>query len=244
MSTRIGSMARTASAIAAIPPPKRKPEREDAVDAILRLARGRARPDPGHARAADQYRACARARSEARGADRPLRGDGRRALLRGQCDAGGRIQHLGRSGGGARRLPLEAQHRDGRLARLARRRPSCRTTRSRRSRRSARRRPNSPSNRTARAREAYRVQTGEIGLSLADPTAMAVALDRSIGLSWSRHRVAIEMRQRAHPRHDRRRPAERAARRQQRPGLEEPRPASTKAPTSSGPSTRAGSRLC
>jgi purine nucleosidase len=42
------------------------------------------------------------------------------------------------------------------------------------------------------ARDAYRVQTGEIGLSLADPTAMAVALDRSIGLSWSRHRVAIE----------------------------------------------------
>jgi purine nucleosidase len=42
------------------------------------------------------------------------------------------------------------------------------------------------------AREAYRVQTGEVGLSLADPTAMAVALDRSIGLSWSRHRVAIE----------------------------------------------------
>jgi purine nucleosidase len=46
------------------------------------------------------------------------------------------------------------------------------------------------SNRTAR--EAYRTQTGEVGLSLADPTAMAVALDRSIGLSWSRHRVAIE----------------------------------------------------
>ena len=44
----------------------------------------------------------------------------------------------------------------------------------------------------SRAREAYRVQTGEIGLSLADPTAMAVALDRSVGLSWSRHRVAIE----------------------------------------------------
>ena len=34
-----------------------------------------------------------------------------------------------------------------------------------------------------RAREAYLTQTGEIGLSLADPTAMAVALDRSIGLS-------------------------------------------------------------
>ena len=44
----------------------------------------------------------------------------------------------------------------------------------------------------SRAREAYHVQTGEIGLSLADPTAMAVALDRSVGLSWSRHRVAIE----------------------------------------------------
>ena len=42
------------------------------------------------------------------------------------------------------------------------------------------------------AREGYRVQTGEVGLSLADPTAMAVALDRSIGLAWSRHRVAIE----------------------------------------------------
>src|SRR6202042_1183926 len=43
-----------------------------------------------------------------------------------------------------------------------------------------------------RARDAYHTQTGEVGLSLADPTAMAVALDRSIGLSWSRHRVAIE----------------------------------------------------
>jgi len=44
----------------------------------------------------------------------------------------------------------------------------------------------------SRAREAYHVQTGEAGLSLADPTTMAVALDRSIGLAWSRHRVAIE----------------------------------------------------
>jgi len=44
----------------------------------------------------------------------------------------------------------------------------------------------------SRAREAYQVQTGEFGLSLADPTAMAVALDRSVGLEWSRHRVAIE----------------------------------------------------
>ena len=36
------------------------------------------------------------------------------------------------------------------------------------------------------------MQTGEVGLSLADPTAMAIALDRSVGLEWSRHRVAIE----------------------------------------------------
>jgi purine nucleosidase len=44
----------------------------------------------------------------------------------------------------------------------------------------------------SRALEAYHIQTGETGLSLADPTAMAIALDRSVGLSWSRHRVAIE----------------------------------------------------
>jgi purine nucleosidase len=44
----------------------------------------------------------------------------------------------------------------------------------------------------SRAREAYYVQTGEVGLSLADPTAMAVALDRSVGLAWSRCRVAVE----------------------------------------------------
>ena len=44
----------------------------------------------------------------------------------------------------------------------------------------------------ARAKAAYHVQTGESGLSLADPTAMAVALDRAIGLSWSRHVVEIE----------------------------------------------------
>jgi purine nucleosidase len=44
----------------------------------------------------------------------------------------------------------------------------------------------------SQAREAYRIQTGEVGLSLADPTAMAIALDRSVGLTWSRHRVAIE----------------------------------------------------
>lgn len=43
-----------------------------------------------------------------------------------------------------------------------------------------------------RAKEAYFEQTGERGLSLADPTAMAVALYRDIGVSWSKHYVEIE----------------------------------------------------
>src|SRR5580704_6791427 len=43
-----------------------------------------------------------------------------------------------------------------------------------------------------RAKEAYFTQTGERGLSLADPTAMALALDRTIGTEWSRHLVEIE----------------------------------------------------
>jgi len=43
-----------------------------------------------------------------------------------------------------------------------------------------------------RAREAYREQTGEDGISLPDPVAMALAIDRSIGTKWSRHRVKIE----------------------------------------------------
>jgi purine nucleosidase len=43
-----------------------------------------------------------------------------------------------------------------------------------------------------RAKEAYFTQTGETGLSLADPTAMAVALDRACGTAWSRHFVEIE----------------------------------------------------
>ena len=44
----------------------------------------------------------------------------------------------------------------------------------------------------SRAREAFFEQTGEVGLSLADPTAMAAALDRTVGTSWSRHFVEIE----------------------------------------------------
>jgi purine nucleosidase len=43
-----------------------------------------------------------------------------------------------------------------------------------------------------RAKEAYFTQTGEKGLSLADPTAMAVALDRALGTEWSRHLVEVE----------------------------------------------------
>jgi purine nucleosidase len=42
------------------------------------------------------------------------------------------------------------------------------------------------------AQRAYFTQTGERGLSLADPTAMAVALDRHIGTNWSRHFVEVE----------------------------------------------------
>jgi purine nucleosidase len=43
-----------------------------------------------------------------------------------------------------------------------------------------------------RAKEAYFIQTGETGLSLADPTAMAVALDRTIGTEWSAHLLEVE----------------------------------------------------
>jgi len=42
------------------------------------------------------------------------------------------------------------------------------------------------------ARKAYKVQTGEDGISLPDPVAMAVALDPSIGTEWSTHWVDVE----------------------------------------------------
>jgi len=45
----------------------------------------------------------------------------------------------------------------------------------------------------AHARRAYRDQTGEDGISLPDPVAMAIALDPTIGTSWSRHYVDIEI---------------------------------------------------
>jgi purine nucleosidase len=42
------------------------------------------------------------------------------------------------------------------------------------------------------ARQAYKVQTGEDGISLPDPVAMAVALDPAIGTDWSEHYIDIE----------------------------------------------------
>lgn len=44
------------------------------------------------------------------------------------------------------------------------------------------------------ARRAYKVQTGEDGISLPDPVAMCIALDRSIGTEWSNHYVDVETR--------------------------------------------------
>ncbi len=43
------------------------------------------------------------------------------------------------------------------------------------------------------ARAAYRTQTGEDGISLPDPVAMSIALDPSIGTEWSEHYVDIEI---------------------------------------------------
>jgi purine nucleosidase len=45
----------------------------------------------------------------------------------------------------------------------------------------------------SQARKAYRVQTGEDGISLPDPVAMSIALDPSIG-TWSSHYVEVETR--------------------------------------------------
>jgi purine nucleosidase len=43
------------------------------------------------------------------------------------------------------------------------------------------------------ARKAYKLQTGEDGISLPDPVAMSVALDPSIGTQWSTHFVEVEI---------------------------------------------------
>ncbi len=42
------------------------------------------------------------------------------------------------------------------------------------------------------ARAAYKVQTGEDGISLPDPIAMCLALDPSVGTSWSDHYLDVE----------------------------------------------------
>ena len=47
------------------------------------------------------------------------------------------------------------------------------------------------------AMEANRTQSGEIGIALPDPVAMAVALDPTICTKASPHRVEVETRQRA-----------------------------------------------
>jgi len=44
------------------------------------------------------------------------------------------------------------------------------------------------------ARQAYWEQTGERGIALADPVAMAIALDPTIGTCWSEHYVEVETR--------------------------------------------------
>jgi purine nucleosidase len=42
------------------------------------------------------------------------------------------------------------------------------------------------------ARQAYKVQTGEDGISLPDPIAMTIALDPTIGTNWSEHYIDVE----------------------------------------------------
>jgi purine nucleosidase len=42
------------------------------------------------------------------------------------------------------------------------------------------------------ARKAYKIQTGEDGISLPDPIAMAIAIDPAIGTDWSEHYIDVE----------------------------------------------------
>ena len=130
------------------PAPKRAPEKRARGRSADPPRRGGAGADVGDARAAHQHRAGAGARSRLRRQRRALRGDGRRAVLRGQRDASGRIQHLGGSRSGAHDVPLQAADRDDRLARLARRLGAERRRRSPTFSRLARRRRASPSNAT------------------------------------------------------------------------------------------------
>ena len=43
------------------------------------------------------------------------------------------------------------------------------------------------------ARSAYKVQTGEDGISLPDPIAMCLAIDPTVGTSWSEHYLDVEV---------------------------------------------------
>jgi purine nucleosidase len=42
------------------------------------------------------------------------------------------------------------------------------------------------------ARHAYKIQTGEDGISLPDPVAMSIALDPGVGTDWSEHYLEVE----------------------------------------------------
>jgi purine nucleosidase len=45
----------------------------------------------------------------------------------------------------------------------------------------------------SQARKAYKVQTGEDGISLPDPVAMCIAIDPSVGTQWSCHYIDVEI---------------------------------------------------
>ncbi len=189
--TRIGSTAATASAIAAIPPPRRAPEREHAVDAILRLAD--AEPgltlvtlgpltnvalalarDPGFAKKIGRCvvmggaPCCEGNVTPAAEYNIWVDPEAARVVFR----SGLPIEMVGWHVSRGASVLSEAEIADILALGTAKARFAIECN--------------------ARAKEAYHVQTGERGLSLADPTAMAVALDRAIGLTWSRHVVEIE----------------------------------------------------
>ena len=181
--TRIGFMGRTASATTAIRRRERTPESEHAVDAIVRLARD----EPGLTLVTLgplTNIALALAR------DPEIAGKiGRCVVMGGAPCCEGNVTPAAEYNiwvdPEAARIVFRSklQDRDGRLARLARRLGARRRRHRRDSRRSGRRRRISPSNATAAPARPITHRPARCGLSLADPTAMAVALDRSIGLT-------------------------------------------------------------
>ena len=170
----------------------------------------RTRPHPGHTWSAHQCRARLGARSRARSQRRALRGDGRRALLRGQCHTGGRIQHLGRSRSGAHGVPFRSADRNGRLASLARVERADRTGDRRHPR--ARHREGALRHRVQRPRQGGLFHPDRRGRPLPRRS------DRDGGGAGPDDRERVEppprrnrMRQRIDARHDDRRPAQRGA---------------------------------